>query len=199
MKRKWLGAPVLVFWLTLEAICGVAGASSQVPYPEPPDWAVPYGCSLTGLGADGPQYGDTSVATITATAPTNPKFVAHIKVEVSQGYWLMQVRGPATLWDNPDGIHNTTYEGDDAGPGFGVVAVACPWPCLGSPPLPTTTTTLPEPYCEAPPTTLMVQVSTTTTSSSPTSVVITASTVTAPTTSAQAQVRAVVATPQFTG
>ncbi len=145
----------------LEAICGVAGADSQVPYPQPPTYVTPYGCYDTTQGADGPQVGDTQIATIT-TSPAQPPFDEHITVVVGQGYWLMQVRGGwinpdhtfgGFVWDNPDGINNTRYETNGYGAGFGVVAVACPWPCLGSPPLPTTTSTLPEPYCAAPPTT----------------------------------------------
>lgn len=152
MKNLRRFAPVLVFWLMLEMLCGVANAASQVPYPEDPGWVTPYGCYDTNLGADGPQVGHTEIATISIT-PAQPPFVQHVTVTAGQGYWLMQVRGSWFVWNNEDGINNRTYEtnGYDAPPG--IVAVACPWPCLGLPPLPTTTTTLPEPYCAAPPTT----------------------------------------------
>lgn len=185
----------------------MAGADSQVPYPQPPNYVTPYGCYDTTQGADGPQVGASNIATITTSTAAQPPYSTHITVVVSQGYWLMQVRGGwinpdhtfgGFVWDNPDGINNTTYETDGYGAGFGVVAVACPWLCLSSPPSSTTTSTLPEPYCAAPPTTHLSTPSSSTTTSSMV-VTTTEAPDMSPTPAPQARVQAVVATPQFTG
>lgn len=202
MKRKWLAAPVLAFWLMLEAICGVAGANSQVPYPEPPMYTTPYGCYDTIQGADGPQVGASNIATIITSTAAQPPYSTHIKVVVSEGYWLMQVRGGwiapdqtigGFVWSNPDGLANSSYETDGYGAGFGVVAVACPWPCTRLSPTSTTSAVQQEPYCSAPPTTEVAQVVPSTTM--PPSSTTTTQEVARPV----PEVRAVVAVPNFTG
>lgn len=145
--------------LTSMAVVGAQDSSSFFNDPD-----VPEGCFVASHVYEGDQFGDTFAVTVEFYDTQPPPFDVHVVVAAQPGYWLMKVKGgwigpngvEGIDWINPDGVANRSYEFDAYGGGIGIRGIACSYPCLATPPtLPGTPgTSLPEPPCYVPPTTM---------------------------------------------
>lgn len=160
--RRALVAFVLAVLVSLTSMA-VVGAQDSSPVAVDPD--VPEGCFVTSHVYEGDQFGDTFAVTVEFNDTQPPPFDVHVVVTAQPGYWLMKVKGgwigpngvEGIEWINPDGVANRSYEFDAYGGGIGIRGIACSYPCLATPPtLPGTPgTSLPEPPCYVPPTTML--------------------------------------------
>lgn len=146
--------------LTSMAVVGAQDSSYVAADPD-----VPEGCFVTSHVYEGDQFGDIFAVTVEFYDTQPPPYDVHVVVTAQPGYWLMKVKGgwigpngvEGVDWTNPDGLANRSYELNAYGGGIGIRGIACQYPCLSSPPtLPGTPgTSLPEPPCYVPPTTML--------------------------------------------